>query len=775
MCDHIENENVYNQPIGNRTVYKDECVYCFNNPFTEDGLNLCLTCFMGVCAYDKPNNLINHTALHREKTGHTLYLNIKQIKETTKTDPTEITKLAINKEGGGMIDLDVITTTYQLICLECNKKEANIPDTYKTLIKQIEDHHSPYKQTQLEAWELDLKTCQHAKKLLDNIEVNQSGAAPCLDKCQDCDLKSNLWFCLACGNVGCGRKFYDGTGGNNHGIDHYKSTTHCVNIKLGTLNAEGNPSTYCYACDDDVKVNDLKKILLSHGIDMNSMTKTEKTINEMSLEYNLNFELSKNFEKDGKLDKIDPLYKPNGLVNIGNSCYINALIQCLFSFDEIRNAFSIKNPIVQQYIQNFSLNPANSIEMQLIKLITTLNEKEFINDKLDIKPYMFRYLVGKDNLEFRTQKQQDTAEYYSHLLPFVVNAEKKMKTDRASSLLNIEIANMVTCSQCSHYYIRNNVNNFFSLNLEEKLGNLILENQNSEDHGDYQLNLLELFKNGVPAQDEVLQCKNCNAKKIFNSRLFINKFPKYIVFKVQNFQMVNFNAKKLHINLNFDEDNIDLGYLDLTNVGGANARKMELSEEIEFNMEFVHQLMSMGFTMNRSKRALMETSNNLENAVNLLFSVEHDSSYDEPINPKKKDKKKKNDLFDQIKPIVGVMGCSDEYIKKVCLNYADKTADFVANYIFENPFDNGTLMNVEENENDDDEEVEIIDNGKRIYEAIGGVVHLGKNAHVGHYVSYSKREVNGKREWVYFNDDQVYKPEKAKIGKSYLLFLKKID
>lgn len=47
-----------------------------------------------------------------------------------------------------------------------------------------------------------------------------------LNQCNNCDLTTNLWLCLICGNIGCGRKYFDGTGGNNHGIDHYTSTGH---------------------------------------------------------------------------------------------------------------------------------------------------------------------------------------------------------------------------------------------------------------------------------------------------------------------------------------------------------------------------------------------------------------------------------------------------------------------------------------------------------------------------------------------------------------------
>jgi ubiquitin carboxyl-terminal hydrolase 5/13 len=42
-------------------------------------------------------------------------------------------------------------------------------------------------------------------------------------KCGDCEIDKNLWLCMHCGNVGCGRKYFDGTGANNHGVDHYKA------------------------------------------------------------------------------------------------------------------------------------------------------------------------------------------------------------------------------------------------------------------------------------------------------------------------------------------------------------------------------------------------------------------------------------------------------------------------------------------------------------------------------------------------------------------------
>lgn len=48
------------------------------------------------------------------------------------------------------------------------------------------------------------------------------------------------------------------------------------------------------------------------------------------------------------------------------------------------------------------------------------------------------------------------------------------------------------------------------------------------------------------------------------------------------------------------------------------------------------QLSSMGFSENRCKRALLETGNNVENALNMIMSTMDDLSLDAPIEPKKK-------------------------------------------------------------------------------------------------------------------------------------------
>lgn len=73
---------------------------------------------------------------------------------------------------------------------------------------------------------------------------------------------------MACGHLGCGRKNYDGTGGNNHAVDHAKQSHHPVVCKLGTITPQGTASIHCYDCDDEVLDDKLGEHLGKLGIDI---------------------------------------------------------------------------------------------------------------------------------------------------------------------------------------------------------------------------------------------------------------------------------------------------------------------------------------------------------------------------------------------------------------------------------------------------------------------------------------------------------------------------
>lgn len=56
----------------------------------------------------------------------------------------------------------------------------------------------------------------------------QTPVAVADNKCFHCDAQENLWICLICGVVGCGRY------ANGHAYDHFKETSHTYSMQLGS-------------------------------------------------------------------------------------------------------------------------------------------------------------------------------------------------------------------------------------------------------------------------------------------------------------------------------------------------------------------------------------------------------------------------------------------------------------------------------------------------------------------------------------------------------------
>lgn len=105
----------------------------------------------------------------------------------------------------------------------------------KTLTEGVMTSMSSARQSEVKAWEEELEACEHSIMLEQSPKDNLS-----LEGCGKCELKENLWLCLLCGNIGCGREQFGGVRGNSHGLAHFEETGHGVSVKLGTITPEGS-------------------------------------------------------------------------------------------------------------------------------------------------------------------------------------------------------------------------------------------------------------------------------------------------------------------------------------------------------------------------------------------------------------------------------------------------------------------------------------------------------------------------------------------------------
>lgn len=769
MCQHIEDPKYYVQSLAGKQVFKDECTLCFHSSKNEKGLDLCLTCFNGSCPDAAPEKWGSHTELHYGTSGHSVFLNVHKNVKIVKGNTDNVTKLAIGVEGGVGVDLEEITYNYLIKCVPCHKS-IDVPGEYANLVKSIEEHKTAYDSVQLQTWELEVKPCDHSRQLLKNQQVESFKVD--ISRCSDCEMSVNLWLCLLCGNLGCGRKNFDGTGGNGHGVAHYNVKKHPLAVKTGTISGSDQPSVYCYICDDDVSVPDMETALRKFGIDQKRMKKTEKTINEMSLEYNMNLKLSKSFEENQNLIPLEAGTHPKGIHNIGNSCYINSVLQSLGSTEELSKVFGFQNEDVKKHVLSHTANNAvhsHCLQCQLAKLATYMP----IHTVEEIKPYMFRNLVGKNHVEFQTRNQQDAAEYLTHLFKRIEPVEAEFDV-AYTKLFEFHAINELTCLTCQTVLPRKSKGTILDVRIPPLALPTIIAAPEDKEVG---IELKNVFVHGIQLLPESVRCPNCKVASLCSNRLFLDTYPKYLVLKLQNFVIDNFQAKKLNVRYNFDIQSVSLKGLSWSSeLSTIEPHRIgDLGSGPQVNEEALGQLMVMGFSRAKCIKALTETNNSVENAINLLFSMDADSDMEietetEPTNAQAQT------TFDQIWDMVSDWGLDKDYVGKVTSHYQNKDAEFVINYLMEHSQDDGLIPTPipKSTNNSKDQQIHKIEEGSATYQPIAAVVHLGKSVNVGHYVSYCRRNINGEDTWVYYNDESAFKSEKPELGKGYLLFLKKI-
>jgi ubiquitin carboxyl-terminal hydrolase 5/13 len=284
-----------------------------------------------------------------------------------------------------------------------------------------------------------------------------------LGHCSMCDLKSNLWLCLQCGNLGCGRSQFGAVEGNSHGLAHSNATQHSVAVKLGSITPEGTADIYCYSCNEERTDPELAAHLAHWGINIAEREKTEKSLTEMQIEQNLRWEFSMT-TLDGK--ELKPLLGKGltGLKNLGNSCYMASILQCLFALPVFRERYYHPSdaPPVAQY-------PSDDLETQLRKLADGLLSGRYSRPDSDVMasehtlevpyqkglaPSMLKALVGRGHEEFASMRQQDASEFLLHLFKLITRSKHPVPLSDPVRAFRFVLEQRLQCLSCKRVRYR---------------------------------------------------------------------------------------------------------------------------------------------------------------------------------------------------------------------------------------------------------------------------------------------------------------------------------
>lgn len=673
--------------------------------------------------------------------------------------------------------------------------DPDLPESIRLSVEGVITTESAFRKDELQSCLWDGEQRQVTKfadlQQLDNgVKVPPKGWV-----CSKCDKRDNLWMNLTDGTILCGRKNYDGSGGNNHAVEYYEATKYPLAVKLGTITPQG-ADVYSYPEDNMVEDPKLTEHLAHFGINVNQMEKTDKTMIELEIDANKRFDEWLTIQEANSNLKL--LYGPGfvGMENLGNSCYLNSVMQVLFSTPEFKETYF---PVSQIYTR--SSNPFEDFDFQMAKLAYGLLSPYYSVKPADdqpveqkgIRPTSFKQLVGKNHPEFSTKKQQDAEEFFRHIMDLIEKSYKRNNKvlPNLSDVFKFKIEDKTQCLASGNVDYAERNEYVLSLPIAlDKASNMpevqvYLEEKEKADAEKRtapevvrpRVKLLDCLAQF--AGDEIIDdflSPQTKTKGQAKRQYRLKTYPDYLMLHMQKFTIdSNWQAKKIDCSLDVPEQ-LDLAYLRGKGPQPGEELLPESSQAaaepaVSFDEAVLSQLVEMGFTLDACKRALLRTkSENVEVALNWLFEHNADADFNAPIENELRAMagKKPKFIADQggVRMITS-MGIPEAHAIRG-LNETRNNVEAAINWIFANSEELSKPEVAEIGESDEDENAGFRD-GNEKYQLVAFISHMGSSAQCGHYVCHILKD--GK--WVIHNDSKVAQSEHPPTDLAYMYLYKR--
>ncbi|ETN61900.1 hypothetical protein AND_006429 [Anopheles darlingi] len=478
-------------------------------------------------------------------------------------------------------------------------------------------------------------------------------------KCSECAISKDNWMCLQCGVVLCGR--YD----NGHALKHSNGNRN-HNICMNTA----NQSVYCYKCDEFV-INDTVENALDEirqelkdgqlGDQMDTISETSSTLEEISSSKSIQETASTSSSSDSGWEepssivlaapstptppatnsslvtvrKLRPrkrtissdsnnengattakrksMRRVVGLRNLGNTCFMNSVLQSLSNIQEFSCYFNTMPALESKHKQKGYHSRSMKETMDDVFVVEELR-KVLLNlsqggdgTKGAISPECLFLVIWKVVPQFRGHRQHDAHEFLRYMLD-------RLHTELQQVAFPVELAsqksgeakpNPYNVSGLSHLQAKGRnsiVTNVFGGVLQSEVRCLIcgMESKKHDPFLDLSLDIPEKFygkEHGTTtaappdstvdgaspavchisdclssfteveelAETELYYCNSCKCKQKSTKRFWIRRLPNVLCLHIKRFRWNNFYRTKIDLRISFPINALDMSQFVLNN------------------------------------------------------------------------------------------------------------------------------------------------------------------------------------------------------------------
>lgn len=831
----VEQASQVRVPDAQARVHRDECAYSFDSPLCAAGMYVNLQTWIAVGS--------DYVQLDHRKTGCRIYLWIKHTRKPKQSDPesnphatkdaeNEPTRLALGGPGGFATKDDKwdVEKEHEVVILPEEWRMPypcpNLPDQVANAVEAILAHDEALDEKEATTWQEEILPSKYAKDLVQLDNRKKISPDPSTWVCEESGSKENLWLNLSTGFVGSGRRNWDGSGGNGAAIRHFEQTgkKYPLAVKLGTITPRG-ADVFSYAEDENDMVIDpyLAEHLAHWGIDVMQMEKTEKTMTELQIELNKGFEFDKITEAGADLQPVTGAGYM-GLRNLGNTCYMNSMLQLFFALPEVATRY------LDMSDQIFAIapeDPTADFATQMAKLGVALCSERYasINPELVFKnealePRMFKHLIGRNHAEFSSNRQQDVVEFYQYMLEVAELAESSGPSeqfldagipklqhlftflledrleDRQSKKVNYTVRTDNVLSLCIPMKRATNLEDVERFQERENKRQR-LKSENAEAYiGSEESTLKDSEEEAVVPNVPFAACIEqfsetesiegflspvTRERGVAEKTVRFKSFPPYLVVQMRRYYIdQNWTPKKLDVVVDAPQE-LDLEHL--RSIGLQPGEDLLPEEDAETSASgaapqpdetIVAQLVSMGFSENGSKRAVLATGNNsVEASMEWVLAHMGDADFNDPVPISAGSRKPEADP--ESVSMLTSMGFTAEQAS-AALQASNQSLERAADWLFSHADDLASAVQaVQSKASEGSRPAGAVDpslsDGVGRYQLIGFISHVGKDTGCGHYVCHIRKDDR----WVIYNDEKVAFSAHPPFGLGYAYVYRRVD